>query len=354
MKILHFIYSLNVGGGSGHVIKLLQNLPSDYEQFVIGISGSNNKTFEELIPNNFFPCNNIIELVINYVKIIKKNKIDKVHLHGRGAGIVGRIISSHKSKLIYTVHGFSLESINFIKKYIYLKIEKKLFKKTEKIIFVSESEMENFYEHTKLPLQKNVIIHNFLSNDILFSRKKYCASQKVKLLYIGRCSYEKGLDILISAWGKKFVSLNNCVLDIIGDGPEKNKYQNKVYPNINFLGTIKNASSLITNYDAVVMPSRHEGMPYVMIETISKQKILICTPARGLKDFINNNNGYVSKEITSQSFFEILEEFFQDYFFNTKVIEKKILKSQELFNHSFNKKIQLEKLQELYRTCGHI
>ena len=81
------------------------------------------------------------------VKIIRRNinKIqpDIIHLHSTFAGFIVRthyIFKSRKPKIIYCSHGWSfLMDIGFIKKYIYLSIEKILCAYTDLIINISDS-----------------------------------------------------------------------------------------------------------------------------------------------------------------------------------------------------------------------
>ena len=115
------------------------------------------------------------------------------------------------------------------------------------------------------------------------------------LLYFGRLSKEKGVDILIKSLVN--TNLNLC---IAGEGPIKNNLVKlcddlKLNDRVKFLGfkTGDELHQIIYNSRYVVLPSQwYENGPYSAIEALSFGKPLIVSSYGGLPELIDNN-GYV-------------------------------------------------------------
>ena len=108
---------------------------------------------------------------------------------------------------------------------------------------------------------------------------------RFNLTFIGRLDkYQKGLDFLADIMSLVSERSNNYKynLNIIGDGPYKVELVEALsdvcdrYSNFSFhvYGWVDNASALMPGFDLIIMPSRLEGIPTVMIEAI-KNKINI-------------------------------------------------------------------------------
>lgn len=92
---------------------------------------------------------------------------------------------------------------------------------------------------------------------------------------VGRLSYEKGFDRLIEAFTRTAEALPDWNLLIIGDGPERERLQDAVERNhvadrVLVPGWIEQPWSAIPASAIVVLPSRYEGFPNVLLEAMSR------------------------------------------------------------------------------------
>ena len=122
-----------------------------------------------------------------------------------------------------------------------------------------------------------------------------------KILYVGNLFPYKGLDILLKAVGVIDGSIN-FVLDIVGDGPEKQKLKTMAIDLglgdvVVFHGIIKNKLSLETLYansDVFVLPSYTEGTPKVLTEALSKSVPVVASKVGGIPHMIKDGvNGFL-------------------------------------------------------------
>jgi glycosyltransferase involved in cell wall biosynthesis len=223
-KILHVSYSMDTGGGPLTIKRIVEDFPK-YEYFVSGNAGFFMQYFSTVLPGNKLLYLKGMNLPLNLFLICKfcfKNKIDIVHVHGRGAASFSRFVKLFRpsTKIIYTPNGFFPDSLSPIKKRAYLLLERCLFKITDLVFFVSLSEQKTFAESIPgLNESKFIYIQNYLNPSQEYYNPfpyKHTTSAPVKFLFIGRLSPQKGIDILIEAL--KLTKSNSYHVVIVGYG----------------------------------------------------------------------------------------------------------------------------------------
>lgn len=106
----------------------------------------------------------------------------------------------------------------------------------------------------------------------------------LRLVAVGRLSHEKGLDLLLEA-----VALcddRRVRVDVVGDGPLRKELERRasdlgVQGSVAFRGFLANPYPLVRDADALVLPSRYEGFPNVVLEALACGTPVIATPAAG-------------------------------------------------------------------------
>lgn len=145
-----------------------------------------------------------------------------------------------------------------------------------------------------LILQNNALRNwskKIITNDKVFiipnaidkSRKNYITSalelKKIKsnnkvIMVMGRLSYEKGHDLLLKSFAILVNRIPNVKLEIIGDGPLKDKLIEdsrllNISDQVTFHGHLKNPFSVLNKADVFVLPSRLEGFPNALLEAMA-------------------------------------------------------------------------------------
>ena len=168
------------------------------------------------------------------------------------------------------------------------------------------SEEAREYESRGVPPDKIAIIPNginlsdyaVLPPKDLFKEKIGIPKDKKIILYIGGIHWVKGIDILIKAYSylKNKVGCKEAILVIVGpDHGYLNKAKalarsNGVLDSIIFTGPMygKDKLSAYIDADVLVLPSRHEGFPMVLLEAWACGKPVIASRTRGLKELISD------------------------------------------------------------------
>ena len=120
----------------------------------------------------------------------------------------------------------------------------------------------------------------------------------IRLLFVGRFAFNKGLDLLMIVAqrlvkeGKKDVIL----FELAGDGPLLAQYQKVGLPaNVKLLGRVDDAQleTLYADCDALILPTRFEGMPTVVLEAMARAKPVIVSDVGASAELVNMHNGYL-------------------------------------------------------------
>lgn len=101
-------------------------------------------------------------------------------------------------------------------------------------------------------------------------------NSKLTVLFVGRLIERKGCDVLlgaIAAMPKNI--LNDVCVNIVGDGPQRNKLESMAFDlgiskRVNFLGSVSNPEHYMSSADICAFPSlRGEGLQGVVLEAMA-------------------------------------------------------------------------------------
>jgi glycosyltransferase involved in cell wall biosynthesis len=121
-----------------------------------------------------------------------------------------------------------------------------------------------------------------------------------RLLFVGRIVYQKGLDILFQALGG-LLDLD-WQLTLVGDGNQRPRLEEQarslgMFERIHFTGWLI-GDAVVQQYqqsNLFVVPSRHEGMPNVVLEAMSAGLPVVATAIAGNEELISPGiNGWLA------------------------------------------------------------
>lgn len=338
IKILIIVSSNEVNGTEKVALEIAKNLnPQKFEvYFAIPKEGniSNelcNTNIKEIIFND--DGINVITFkgARNLFSIIKKNKFDIVHSHSSSIpGLVSKIAKVNLK--IETRHGlfysdFELEHLS-IKRFFFEYIKKFYF---DLITTVSENDKKRLSKYFKYDEDKMETIYNGLNLDIFESyRKDYnqIASGDFLIGNVGRLSYQKNHKLLLNVFSKLISKFPNIRLQIIGDGELKNELLKQI-EELNLRGKVelipyqKNIYEYISKFDLMVMTSRYEGVPLVILEAMAIGVPVASSDVGGINEIINDGRTGI-----------LINSFCEDNF--VKKISELINNSEKIKEISFN------------------
>ena len=99
--------------------------------------------------------------ILRLIKFSRKNSIDIIHAHGKGAGLIARIIKIFLNKpLIYTFHGVHTHCLSRLNRFLYIFYENITGWLDDEKVFVSKSERKQTINLKIFIGKNNCIINN--------------------------------------------------------------------------------------------------------------------------------------------------------------------------------------------------
>lgn len=296
----NFDYSCGV---SKHVyINLKKNSNNDkYKLFFITNKGDALDRLNNISNIHFEIINfekdhkNIFKMINHFLRLYsfcKQNKINIIHTHHRYPELLAVLVSKFMNiKTVTTVHSFvkGLQRTSF---------------RSDRIIAVSESVKKYLYENYPQTKTKCVTLYNcvetfvFTNDEIDQNQIKksfgYELSDKI-LLFVGRINKIKGVDILIEAFKNLPYELKIKLLLV---GSITDEYcRNLLFDKNNNIKHIESKNDIRIFYnmaDVVVLPSREDPFPYVMLESGAMHKPFLGSKTGGISEFIDDGiNGFL-------------------------------------------------------------
>ena len=289
------------GGGPEHMFNLGNSLPKNFRVF-FAIPFS-------LEYGKFLNKKNHIEIsqrkirildILRLIKFVRVNSIDIVHAHGKGAGLLGRILNIFVRKsLIYTFHGIHNKFYRNYQKIIYL-IYENIFGKIDSMkIFVSASE-KDYAKKNKFIIDKNKfsIINNSVPNKKLINfkidQKNLNASINIKNNYpniITACRLVEQKNIYEILEISELIP--KCNFIILGDGPlleEINSFlKRKNINNVYMLGKKNDIFKYLYASKIYLSASFYEGLSISVLEAMSIGLPIIASRVVGNIDAIEHS-----------------------------------------------------------------
>ena len=248
-------------------------------------------------------CSMIGSLLLLIVR--KKIRFDIIHAHfiyrpGYLATILGRLF---RKPVVITAHGSDVHQNLLLNQEnpIFRKRTLATIKKSNWIIAVSEN-IKNLIEKEGVLNKTSVIPCGFSKSEFYPMDTNMCREKlslnpdKKYILYIGNLEYIKGVDILIKAFNELCILDPRLELLIIGDGAERKALEKQVHEysidkRIRFLGRRKHTEIplFINASDVVAIPSRNEGRPVIVFESLACGTAVVASRVGGIPETIVND-----------------------------------------------------------------
>jgi len=227
--------------------------------------------------------------VIQHARAIRP---DIIHCHGAKGGFYGRFAARNLGiASVYTPHGGSLH-YNWMNPAgaAFLAAEKFLARLGSGMVFVCRYERDAFESKIGIGRKPHAIVHNGLWPEEF--TQVSAAANAADVLFIGDMRRLKGVDVLIDALALCNFSLKHRMTAIlVGDGPDMPLFQERVKALklaelVTFLGRM-DAKAAFARGQLLVMPSRAESFPYVVLEACAAGKPLIASEVGGIPEILD-------------------------------------------------------------------
>ena len=220
--------------------------------------------------------------------------IDIIHGHGAKGGAYGRLAAGrlkaagHDVKAFYTPHGGSLHyAPSSLEGRIFMSLERRLAKVTDGIIFESAYSAGVYARNVAgVACASRIIPNGLLAHEFTTHAP---ADNAADIVFIGELRRLKGVDLLLQALATPGRA-NPATAIIVGDGPDAAEFRAMAASlglgtRVTFPGAMPAAKAFPLGR-ILVMPSRAESFPYIVLEAAAAGIPLVATAVGGIPEIV--------------------------------------------------------------------
>lgn len=365
MKIVHIITELYTGGAEKFCIDLCNELSliEGNEVFLCVLGDAKNSMlYKKLLPS--VKCVSLkkekgydLKVVQKLFDFLKEIQPDVSHTHLRAQAYSFLPLIRLSISNVHTVHNLAYKEIGKPYRFLY-KILYNFFNFTP--VAISHEVLESIQKEYGKKFNK--LVYNgtkeVKKSDIFESVKeeinilKKHENTKV-FVHIGRFGEQKNQKMLIETFEELISENFDILLLMIGyegkEGTPAREYYNeckklvKSKDRIFFMGEKSNIGDYLFLSDAMVLSSKYEGLPIVVLEAMSAGKAVITTPAGGVVDVIEDGvNGYMAEGFDKISFLKAIKKFLLN-----PLIDRNKIKS--IFDKKYSIKHTAKEYMKIYK-----
>ncbi|MBI5475595.1 MAG: glycosyltransferase family 4 protein [Ignavibacteriales bacterium] len=310
VKILQCLTHSDTGGGQSVVYTLVKNLrkykPDAEVSVMLPAGGTFVERFKKLNVRVIeFPLDRISIYNIHlFNQLLSKLNPSVIHSHGKGAGFYSRISTyfGKNMKRVHTYHGFHIPK-NILNRNIYLQYEKIMISRTNAVIAISKSEgseLRSRFEHysDRVSIVPNIVGHEELDKfsdiEIPQSIMNFIKSGKDKIvLMIARNDPVKNYPLALDAAELTLKQSSNVKFIFIGLSPNDEHYSGiteKYNDKILAIDSVEYSAPIIKKSDIIMLTSKKEGLPLVILEGYHFGLPAVGTRVPGLSEVIKDGS----------------------------------------------------------------
>jgi glycosyltransferase involved in cell wall biosynthesis len=227
-----------------------------------------------------------------FMHLIWRLKPDVLHGHGVRAGAFLRMKArSQDSIRVYTPHGGSLHyPRNTFMGALYSRLERALMNSTDLFLFESAFARDTYQRTIGIPTGLVRCVFNGVTADEFDAIVK--AADATDIVYVGEFNHIKGADLLIDAVARLHSDGKPVTLTLAGDGEELEHLKTQIQKlglteAVRFLGHVK-ARYGFSKGKLLVVPSRGDSMPYVVIEAAAAGIPMVAANVGGIPEIFGS------------------------------------------------------------------
>jgi glycosyltransferase involved in cell wall biosynthesis len=286
-----------------------------------------------------------------FQRLIRRLKPDVLHGHGAKAGAFIRLNTGAKGRIrVYTPHGGSLHyPLTTLKGNIYARLERWLMDSTDLFLFESAFARDTYQRTIGKPKGLVRCVFNGVTASEFDPVVK--ADDATDVLYVGEFRHIKGADLLIDAVARLRADGRPVTLTLAGDGEESANLKAQVQrlglgDAARFIGHVK-ARYGFSKGSLLVIPSRGDSMPYVVIEAAAAGVPMVAVNVGGIPEIFDTHTDALFAPNLPAAMADAIESALDD---PAATLERAMSLRERIFQH-FSQKAMVEGVMAGYRDA---
>lgn len=220
--------------------------------------------------------------------LAKSTGADILHGHGAKGGFGARLarMGRKRTGAIYTPHGGALHfDPRSLSGGLFMTIERSLLRLTDALIFESRYAQKTFASHVAQPRGRQEVIHNGLAEAEFVPIIP--GADAADFAFVGELRTLKGIDLIVEALAPlRAPDGRPASIVMAGDGPDAAALRARIdqlgLSGRVTLAGIRPAREIFAGGRCVLVPSRAESLPYVVMEAAAAGLPIIATNVGGI------------------------------------------------------------------------
>jgi glycosyltransferase involved in cell wall biosynthesis len=306
-KLMYMITKSHWGGAQKYVYQLATSslIRKDFD--IVVVAGTEGELTEKLrkkgikacvvpMKNNYNPFSSILELR-RLALFIKEEGPGIIHINSSKIALFGAIAAKYVGvkHIIFTAHGFTFTEkkalpLRLLLHFLFYII---VYLSTTTIC-VAES-LKTKLRPPRFLKKKLVTIYNGLENVSVQKLTKLSEGSNVRhIVTIGYIHSNKGQDTVF----RLLPFIENIHYHVIGENLIGKSVLDllqtkKIDSRVTLYGHIENAGGMLSQYDAFLLPSRTEALPYVILEALRAEIPIIARNVGGIPEIVAGVNSAI-------------------------------------------------------------
>lgn len=242
-----------------------------------------------------------------------------VHTHGYRCDVIGGMVARrHGAASVSTVHGFIGGGR---KNRLNERVQCFALRHADAVIGVSGSVVTRLSAAGVRRERLHLVPNGFSVDDARIPCERKAARRALGIptgervaVWVGRISHEKGLDVALDGLSRADASWR---LSVIGDGPAMLSMKERadalgLGSRVRWHGVVPEAARLLRAFDVLVLSSRTEGTPIVLLEAMHASVPIVATRVGGVPDMLDDGEARLVAPESALAIAEALDEMRRD------------------------------------------
>jgi glycosyltransferase involved in cell wall biosynthesis len=338
MKILMITPKISrIGGVATHVSKMVQFLTRDGHEVEI-ISSENTPIVPvKGLMNPSFTATSAVKAIY---KRLRGERFDVIHAHNIPSALAMRFSSGYR---VLTLHGVYSEQIGYLHGSALGRLSRLVERRALRWANAVTAVSSIVAEHYSKQGFRVVYIPNAIDLEDLPRETQRFHDQQI--VYNGRLSPEKGVDILLEG----FLNSNlKAKLVLIGSGPLEEKLREMARNDnrVIFTGQLprQEALKIVKGSDVFVLPSIHEGLSTALLEAMALEVPVVATRVGGNTEIVTDGETGLLVDPNPKDIINAISKLLEDKKYAMTLAKKAYQKILEKYSW----KIVYRKYMEIY------
>jgi glycosyltransferase involved in cell wall biosynthesis len=224
---------------------------------------------------------------------MRQARFDVVHCHSTKAGLLGRIAArlARVPGVVFTAHGWPFAVEHGAVRHAAVLAERAVGRISSRIICVAEAVRNEALRLGIAAPEKLEVIHNGIDPSRWPADRRAAAGAEGRpctAIFVGRLDRQKDPQTLVEAWSRL---PGPHRLEVVGDGPLRPALEAMVrrldlQERVRLHGAQDDVARRLGNADLLVLPSRWEGCPLVVIEAMMSGLPVVATDVGGVRELV--------------------------------------------------------------------